>query len=91
MGHIFYENSGLCSRSLLPAGRHDNPHYNFDRACRCIVNVASITRLQSAMQQIILEIGKDTSQNIKITFWNIKAEILSLYILWIVIVLSLSD
>jgi len=68
VGHVFYEQSGLCSRNLLSAGRHDNPPYNFDSACHCIVNVASITRLQSAMRQIVSEIGKDMSQNVKITF-----------------------
>jgi hypothetical protein len=103
VGHVVYENSVLCSRSLLSAGRHDNPHYNFDWACPCIVNVGSITRLQSALRRIISEIGKETSPNIKITFWKIKAEILSsflssyvyiyiyIYLFWIVIVLSLSD
>jgi len=74
VGHVFYEHS-----SLLSAGRHDNPRYNFDWACR-ITNAVSITRLQNAMRQIISKIGKEMSQNIKITFWKIKAEILSLFI-----------
>jgi hypothetical protein len=77
VGHIFYEQSGLCSRSLLSAGRHNNPRYDFDWVCRCIVNVANITRLQSAMRQIISEIGKEMSQNLKITSWKIKAKYFS--------------